>query len=144
MRPGLRIPYQRQFTFQGGIFARSRRYATRVKRRSPLKPMNQALAPTEIRRTSKSDLEIVWSDGASLKYTAAVLRDACPCATCREKRGAEPEPELLPVLSAAETQPMTVAGMKPVGSYAYSIDFSDGHDSGIFTLEYLRELGVPT
>ena len=31
--------------------------------------------------------------------------------------------------------------MKPVGNYAYSIDFSDGHDTGIFTLESLREPG---
>ncbi len=31
--------------------------------------------------------------------------------------------------------------MKPTGRYAYAIDFSDGHDTGIFTLESLRELG---
>jgi DUF971 family protein len=31
--------------------------------------------------------------------------------------------------------------MKPVGSYAYSIDFSDGHGTGIYPLELLRELG---
>ena len=31
--------------------------------------------------------------------------------------------------------------MTPVGRYAYSIDFSDGHDTGIYTLESLRELG---
>ena len=34
------------------------------------------------------------------------------------------------------------AAMKPVGHYAYSIDFSDGHDTGIYTLESLRELGA--
>ena len=32
--------------------------------------------------------------------------------------------------------------MKPVGNYAYSIAFSDGHDTGIFTFEFLRELGT--
>jgi DUF971 family protein len=31
--------------------------------------------------------------------------------------------------------------MKPVGNYAYAISFSDGHDTGIYTIEYLRELG---
>ena len=31
--------------------------------------------------------------------------------------------------------------MKPVGNYAYSIEFSDGHDTGIFTLEFLQSLG---
>jgi DUF971 family protein len=33
--------------------------------------------------------------------------------------------------------------MKPVGNYAYSIEFSDGHDTGIFTLENLRDMGTP-
>jgi DUF971 family protein len=70
------------------------------------------------------------------------LRKACPCATCREKRNAPPAPSLsLPVLSMAEARPLTIAGMKPVGNYAYSIEFSDGHDTGIFTLEFLREMG---
>ena len=35
----------------------------------------------------------------------------------------------------------SLTGMTPVGQYAYSIGFSDGHASGIYTLEYLRELG---
>ena len=34
-----------------------------------------------------------------------------------------------------------IMGMKPVGNYAYGIEFSDGHDTGIYTFEYLRELG---
>jgi DUF971 family protein len=42
----------------------------------------------------------------------------------------------------AEARPLRLLGMKPVGNYAYSIAFSDGHDTGIFTLEFLRELGV--
>ena len=50
-------------------------------------------------------------------------------------------PTLLPVLSAAETQPLAIRAMKPVGNYAYAISFSDGHDTGIYTIEYLRELG---
>jgi DUF971 family protein len=45
------------------------------------------------------------------------------------------------VLSPAEARPLKVLGMKPIGNYAYAIEFSDGHDTGIFTLEFLRELG---
>jgi DUF971 family protein len=48
---------------------------------------------------------------------------------------------LLPVLSTAEARPLKLLGMKPVGNYAYAIDFSDGHDTGIFTFELLLELG---
>ena len=31
--------------------------------------------------------------------------------------------------------------MRPVGAYAYHIDFSDGHNTGLFTMEFLKELG---
>ena len=44
--------------------------------------------------------------------------------------------------SSKETQPSSVTGMRPVGNYAYNIAFNDGHDTGIFTLDFLRELGT--
>jgi DUF971 family protein len=47
----------------------------------------------------------------------------------------------LPVLSLAEAQPLRITAMDPVGRYAYGIHFSDGHNTGIYTLESLRELG---
>lgn len=99
--------------------------------------------PTALSRTANSQLQITWSDGSSRLYTVKELRDACPCATCREKRNAaadEPAP-LFPILKPEEARPLTVAGMEPVGNYAYTIAFSDGHDTGIFTFELLRELG---
>ena len=75
-------------------------------------------------------------------YAVRELRDKCPCATCREKRTAPAPPSnMLNILSPAETQPLRIAAMKPTGRYAYAIDFSDGHDTGIFTLESLREMG---
>ncbi len=85
-------------------------------------------------------IEIAWSDGTTATYTPRLLRDACPCATCREQRGAAQPKPLLPVLAPQETVPLAVTGMTPVGQYAYSIEFSDGHSSGIYTLDYLREL----
>jgi len=98
--------------------------------------------PTDIKITPDARLRIVWNDGQVREYAFRELRESCPCATCREKRNAPPAPiSELAILSPAETQPLTIAGMKPVGNYAYSIDFSDGHDTGIFTLERLRDLG---
>jgi DUF971 family protein len=47
----------------------------------------------------------------------------------------------LPVLSLQEARPTEIEHMRPVGNYAYNIEFSDGHDSGIFTFDYLLELG---
>ena len=99
--------------------------------------------PTAIRRRDNGSIEIAWSDGVEGVATPRRLRDACPCASCREKR-VEPADatgaRLLQVLKAEEIAPLTVTGMSPVGQYAYKIAFSDGHDSGIYTLEYLREL----
>ena len=99
--------------------------------------------PTELKLIDPSRLRIAWSDGQVREYSVRELREQCPCATCREKRTAPPPPPTqLPVLSPAETQPLRIASMQPTGRYAYAIHFSDGHDTGIYTLELLRELGA--
>jgi DUF971 family protein len=98
--------------------------------------------PEKLELAGPQELRITWNDGQVRQYSVRALRDACPCATCREKRMQAPAAApLFPVLTAAETQPLRLLGMDPVGGYAYSLQFSDGHDTGIFTLEHLRELG---
>jgi DUF971 family protein len=98
--------------------------------------------PEKLELASAGDLRITWSDGQVREYSVRELRDQCPCATCREQRSAPPPPTAqLPILTMAETQPLRITAMSPVGRYAYSIDFSDGHNTGIYTLESLRELG---
>jgi DUF971 family protein len=97
--------------------------------------------PTAFERTGQNQLIISWSDGERRLYGARELRDACPCATCREKAMHAEPPGQLPVISPRELQPLTVTGMKPVGSYAYAISFSDGHDTGIYSMELLKSLG---
>lgn len=99
-------------------------------------------APLELTLVRDGDLRIVWNDGQTREYPVRELREKCPCATCRERRTAPPPPAtMLPVLSSAEAQPLRIVAMHPTGRYAYSIHFSDGHDTGIFTLESLREMG---
>jgi DUF971 family protein len=102
-----------------------------------------AATPVKLELASPDSLRITWSDGQTRVYPVRELRDKCPCATCRELRNAPPLPATsLPVLSASEAQPLRIVAMHPTGRYAYSIHFSDGHDTGIFTLESLREMGV--
>lgn len=102
-----------------------------------------AIHPTKIERQGDERLRIEWSDETSREYDIRQLRDHCPCATCREKRSAPPKPTMeLPILSAAEAQPPRLLGMKPVGRYAYSLSFSDGHNTGIYTFELLLSLGA--
>lgn len=101
------------------------------------------LYPTALKLADDNRLLITWSDNSTRSYRVRELRDACPCATCREKRNAPAaDPFTLPLLTAQELAPLRINGMKPVGNYAYSIAFSDGHDTGIFTFELLRELGT--
>lgn len=103
------------------------------------------LQPKELKLAAPDRLRIVWNDGAAREYPIRELRERCPCATCREQRAAPPRPPTeLTVLSPAETEPLRITAMHPVGRYAYSIHFSDGHDTGIYTLELLRELGAAT
>jgi DUF971 family protein len=103
------------------------------------------LRPTKLEIRDGNRLRIEWSDGQKREIAFGALRGACPCATCREKRSQPAQPSAglgsLPVLSMAEARPLAVLGMRPVGNYAYAIAFSDGHDTGIFTLELLRSLG---
>ncbi len=100
--------------------------------------------PVNLKVEGGDKLLIEWSDGQRRGITFGELRKACPCATCREKHK-EPPPAAsggLPVLSMAEARPLTILGMRPVGNYAYGVTFSDGHDTGIYTLELLRSLGT--
>jgi DUF971 family protein len=98
--------------------------------------------PVELTLAAPDRLRIAWNDGQTREYSVRELRDNCPCATCRERRTAPAAPPTaLPVLTPAETQPLRIVAMQPTGRYAYSIHFSDGHDTGIYTLESMRELG---
>jgi DUF971 family protein len=97
--------------------------------------------PTKLELAAPDRLRISWSDGQVREYAVRELRDNCPCATCREVRSVAPAPTLFPIVTDADIRPLRIAAMKPVGNYAYSIDFSDGHNTGIYTLESLREMG---
>lgn len=103
------------------------------------------VTPVDISRTDVG-IAIAWNNGEQRNYRTARLRAACPCATCREKHSAKTadaanKPLALPVLSAAEARPLAIERMRTVGNYAYNIAFSDGHDSGIFTFDYLYSIG---
>jgi DUF971 family protein len=79
-------------------------------------------------------VRIVWADGHVSEYLNSQLRAHCPCAGCRAAA-----PPGLPIIadSAATLYPVQI-GL--VGRYAVSVEWSDGHDSGIYSYQTLREL----
>ncbi|MBI4518870.1 MAG: DUF971 domain-containing protein [Deltaproteobacteria bacterium] len=90
--------------------------------------------PTDIRRLGKHGVEIVWRDGHRSEYTNHELRQHCPCAACR----ARPQ-HALPVVGAGGAELFAVQ-IGVVGRYAISIQWSDGHDTGIYSYRTLRGL----
>ncbi|MCI0342064.1 MAG: DUF971 domain-containing protein [Planctomycetales bacterium] len=86
-------------------------------------------------RPAPGSLAIKWSDGHASQYTARELRLACRCALCVEEMSGR-------ALLRAESVPalLDVRGVQPTGRYALHIAFSDGHQTGIYTFDRLREL----
>ncbi len=99
------------------------------------------MTPTRIRLARPDQLTILWQDGLTTCHPLERLRKACPCASCREESGQTADP--FRVLKPAELEPLRLVKMEPVGHYAYKILWSDGHDTGIYSLEYLRGLEKP-
>lgn len=94
-----------------------------------------AAVPTEITLHQLSQvLEVAFSDGASFRLPAEFLRVHSPSA---EVRGHGPGQEVLQV----GKRQVAITHVEPVGSYAIKLVFSDGHDTGLFSWDYLHELG---
>jgi len=91
--------------------------------------------PTQIIEESDSAISIKWSDDAETQYTAPQLRRSCPCATCVNEWTGE---KILDKASISDD--LTFGHISIVGRYALNFHFSDGHDTGIFSFKYLRDL----
>ena len=100
------------------------------------------LRPVSLRRDGDR-LIIFWNDGFTGAIPLQKLRDACPCASCNDKRQQPPDP--FHVLTEAELRvgPPHPVAMPARGAYAYQIVWDDGHETGIYRLELLRELCEP-
>jgi DUF971 family protein len=98
-------------------------------------PKTQA-RPTEIKLHQKSRLlEIHFDDGAQYKLPCEYLRVYSPSA---EVRGHGPGQEVLQVGKEA----VNITAIEPVGTYAVALHFDDGHNTGIYSWEYLYALGA--
>jgi DUF971 family protein len=93
-----------------------------------------APALTEARRLPEENrLRLTWSDGHVALYDYDYLRGWCPCAGCQGH-------SFLKIRFQPPARPVTATSIKPVGNYAISLAFSDGHGTGIYRYDFLREI----
>ena len=107
---------------------------------SPSSPVAQKSAsappPEAITIHAKSRvLELVWADGTAYRLPFELMRVYPPSA---EVQGHGPGQAVL----QTGKRDIDITALAPVGNYAVQPRFSDGHESGIFTWEYLRHLGA--
>jgi len=114
-------------------------------------PIDNRKKPADVRVyvSTGAGVDITWADGHSSHYNFDYLRDACPCASCNEERRKKAEMEEKMGAVAGGGLPPSLPMFKPkpkaraahaVGHYALQIDFTDGHSTGIYSFEYLREI----
>ena len=91
--------------------------------------------PTELKLDAeKRNLAVTFDDGQSFNLPAELLRVMSPSA---EVQGHTPEQRV----TVPGKKNVRIVGLDPVGNYAVRISFDDGHDTGLFSWEYLRNLG---
>jgi len=81
-------------------------------------------------------LKIEWADGHRTEYDFTTLRWLCPCAYCRGEAGMPGWLDTGPKLTEAQTQ---LTDLQLVGQYAVAPTWGDGHHTGYYTFEHLRE-----
>ena len=80
-------------------------------------------------------LRLSWEDGVRTAVSARTLRQQCPCAACVDEWTHQR------TLDPAKVSPdVTLLEVRPAGNYALHVHFADGHSTGIFNWETLREL----
>jgi DUF971 family protein len=96
--------------------------------------------PRHIDLKKDRGLTIEWDDGTSSYFSIAYLRKMSPSAEARELREQIAKNPLAIVPSAPPSGPLTALGAELVGHYAIRIRFSDGHDTGIYSWDYLQQI----
>jgi DUF971 family protein len=96
--------------------------------------------PEHIAISKSKGIKIDWKDGHHSDYGLTYLRDKCPCATCTGAHGTPPrEPESANPFQMYKPA-LKILGVEPVGNYAIRINWSDGHNSGIYSYEHFRRI----
>ena len=96
--------------------------------------------PEHIAISKSKGIRIDWKDGHHSNYPLAYLRDECPCATCTGAHGTPPRQPTAISPFQMYTAKLKILGVEPVGNYALRINWSDGHNTGIYSWDHFREI----
>ncbi|UCE24138.1 MAG: P-loop NTPase [Candidatus Zixiibacteriota bacterium] len=91
--------------------------------------------PKKIQMSRDGNLQITWPDDHQSVFTPHNLRINCACASCIDENTGKKTLDVKQV-----PLDMKITGVNPVGRYGLAISFSDGHNTGIYILERMREL----
>jgi DUF971 family protein len=111
-------------------------------------PLDPRKKPSNIKvhLSSGAGVDITWADGHSSHYEFAYLREECPCATCNDIREKKQSLDVAaPTLMSSPALPMfkpkpSARAATQVGNYAIQLSFSDGHSTGIYSYDHLRNI----
>src|SRR5262249_34013295 len=95
----------------------------------------EEIEPREISQETNTQLRITWADGRECKYLAPELRRLCPCAQCVNEWTGERTLQPSAISDEVEIRDVSI-----VGRYALNFRWSDGHETGIYSFQYLRDL----
>ena len=90
--------------------------------------------PVEIRRVDDREIRVTWSDSHLSVFPNKMLRERCPCAGCVHELTGQ---RLLDPRAVRED--IRADAIELVGRYAIRVRWSDGHGTGIYTFQRLRE-----
>ncbi len=98
----------------------------------------------KVNLTAGTGVDIEWTDAHKSHYSFPFLRDACPCAMCDEDRkksgrdfGETPKSTAALPMFKAVAKPLTADA---VGKYAIKFHWNDGHELGIYSWRFLRDV----
>ncbi|MCS6808323.1 MAG: DUF971 domain-containing protein [Bacteroidota bacterium] len=94
--------------------------------------------PLRITRPQPYLLSVLWSDGVSTIITLRSLRDNCPCAACQGENIMGTTYSF--GMSIVQPGMYELTGIHPVGNYAIQVSWKDGHATGIYSWDILRNI----
>ena len=94
------------------------------------------MRPVKIKVREKEFLDIKWDNGVLKSIKLSNLRHNCPCAICNAEKD-EWGSKYIPIYTKEQ---LTITKISMVGTYAISIEWKDGHNTGLYDFEYLQSL----